>query len=79
MKQKSKTNITNKNKHHQNTIKHNANNLAYNINNIKYNINYIKYNIYIYIYIVLDLHMTPSGVMLHECELVAENLARKEK
>ena len=23
--------------------------------------------------------MTPSGVMLHECELVAENLARKEK
>ena len=31
-----------------------------------------------YIYI-LDLHMTPSGVMLHVCELVAENLHRKLK
>ena len=34
--------------------------------------------IFAYIYI-LDLHMTPYGVMLHECKLVAENLHRKLK
>ena len=26
---------------------------------------------------ILDLHMTPYGVMLHECEFVAENIHRK--
>ena len=39
---------------------------------------FIILGVYIYIYI-LDLHMTPSGVMLHVCKLVAENLHRKLK
>ena len=35
---------------------------------------------YVYEYIYqLDFHMTPYGVMLHECKLVAENLHRKLK
>ena len=39
---------------------------------------YIHTYLCTYIYI-LDLHMTPSGVMLHECEPAAENLHRKLK
>ncbi len=36
------------------------------------------YKLYMYIY-TLDLRMTPSGVMLHGCELVARILAWKLK